>query len=183
MPGTIYELRLPPLPSSDSPGVDLTAEGVRIQKLYAEKMAEVRSRYAEDARLAAEMPRIEQLFETADALWGFRNDGTHLSLSPVTEATYLIQSAQAPMSRAEFEKSYREQNRRSLEFLKRYSAEEQARILYYSARQDEQCFRAVVREGLPDTAANRTAWERSYKAWAECHARMLKARSDLLSGR
>ena len=158
-------------------------EGVRIQKLYAAKMAEVRSRYAEDARLAAEIPRIEQLFETADAMWGFKNDGTHLALAPATEATYLMQTARTRMSREEFEKYYREQNRRSLEFLKRYSAEEQARILYYSARQDEQCFRAVVREDLPDTAANRSEWERSYKAWAECHARMLKARNDLLSGR
>ena len=183
MPGTIYELRLPPLSSPDSPGVDLTAEGARIQKLYAAKMAEVRSRYAEDARLASEMPKIEQFFETVDAMWGFKNDGTHLSLAPATEATYMMQTARTRMSREEFEKYYREQNRRSLEFLKRYSAEEQARILYYSARQDEQSFRAVVREDLPDTAENRSEWERGYKAWAECHARMLKARNDLLSGR
>ena len=183
MPGTVYELRLPPLPSPDSHGVDLTAEGARIQKLYAAKIAEVRSRYAEDARLAAEMPKIEQFFETVDAMWGFKNDGTHLALAPATEATYMMQTARTRMSREEFEKYYREQNRRSLEFLKRYSAEEQARILYYSARQDEQSFRAVVREDLPDTAENRSEWERGYKAWAECHARMLKARNDLLSGR
>ena len=183
MPGTIYELHLPPLPSPNAPREALMVEGVRIQTLYAAKMAEVRSRYAEDARLAAEIPRIEQLFETADAMWGFKNDGTHLALAPATEATYLMQTARTRMSREEFEKYYLEQNRRSLEFLKRYSAEEQARILYYSARQDEQSFRAVVRKDLPDTAANRSEWERSYKAWAECHARMLKARNDLLAGR
>ena len=58
-----------------------------------------------------------------------------------------------------------------------------AEIFYYAARRDERSFSVIVRQGVPDTPANREIWERNYKAWTECHARMLKARNDLLSFR
>ena len=181
MPGTVYELQLPELSSSETSREVLVEEGLRIQIIYAGKMAEVRKRYAEDARLAAEIPIIEQQFEVADGMWGFKNGGTHLTLSPATEALYRIQTTRRPVSWEDFEKAHQEKYRKSLEFLKRYPPEEQARILYYAARRDERSFSVIVRQGVPDTPENREIWERNYKAWAECHARMMKARNDLLA--
>ena len=181
LPGTIYELRLPSLPLPNETSAELlAAEGERVQKLYAGKIAEVRRRYAEDAQLSAEIPKLEQVYEMADALWGFSNNGSHLILSLSSEASYRMHTAHRPMSREEFAKAYQERNRQSLEFLKRYSAKEQAEILYYSARRDEQCCGMTVKPGMPDTVRNREIWERNYRAWAECHARMMKARRDLL---
>lgn len=177
MPGTVYELHLPaPSESGNAP-----TDGTRIQKIYVAKIAEIRKRYAEDARLAAEIPKIEQLFEMADAAWGFQNMGTHLALSPATDATYRLHTSRSPMSREDFEKSYRERNRKSLEFIRRYSAKEQARILYYSARRDERSCGMTAAPGVPDTVRNREIWERDYKAWAASHARMLQARRELLA--
>ena len=183
LPGTIYELHLPPLSPEGTSREVLIEDGLRVQIIYAGKMAEIRKRYAEDSRLAAEIPVIEQQFEVADGMWGFKNGGTHLTLSPATEALYRMRTTRRPVSWADFEKAHQEQYRKSLEFLKRYPPEEQARILYYAARRDERSFSVIVRQGVPDMPANREIWERNYKAWTEYHARMLKARNNLLSFR
>ena len=181
LPGTIYELHLPPLPSSDrTTDADRMAAGLRIRQLYIGKIAEVRQRYAEDSRLAGEMVRIEQFVETVDAMWGFKNGGTHIALSPATEATYRLHPEWHSRSREEFARDYGERHRQSMEFLKRYSPLEQAQILYYWARRDEQYLPITIRD-LPDTAENREIWERNYKVWVDCHSRMMKARRDLLA--
>ena len=172
LPGTIYEVRLP------SPGTEESPEEVlRVRSIYAGTMARIRKHYAEDVRLSAEIPRLEQLYETTDAMWGFQNDGTHLALTFPTEANSRLLPIWHPLGGKDFGKAYRERYRKSLEFLKGYSPKEQVRILYYAARRDESYFDMTANG---NTLTNREALDRYYKAWTECHARMLKTRKDLL---
>ena len=184
LPGTVYELHLPPLtPLDETPeGLKrLMAEGFRIQEIYYKKMMAVRKQYPEGSELSAQIPRIQQLYEAVDGAWGFKNKGTHLTLLPATKVEFRGQLEYPPLSWDEFEKRHQEKMNKSLAFLKQYSGKEQAEILYYAARQAELFFQGTPLQGLPDTSSNREAWAQDYQTWAKCHELMLKARKNLLS--
>jgi len=184
LPGTVYELHLPPLtPPNETPeGLKrLMAEGFRIQVIYYKKVVSVRKQYPEGSELSAAIPRIRQFYEAVDGAWGFRNKGTHLTLLPATKGAFKLQRENPPLSWDEFEKRHQEKMNKSLAFLKQYSIKEQAEIQYYAARRAERFFHNTPVQGIPDTSSNREAWELNYQTWAKCHELMLKARKNLLS--
>ena len=184
LPGTIYELHLPPLtPLDETPeGIKrLMAEGFRIQEIYYKKRMAIRKQYPEESELSAAIPRIQQLYEAVDAAWGFKNKGTHLTLLPATKVDFRDHYEYPPLSWSEFEKRHQEKMNKSLAFLKQYSAKEQAEILYYAARKAELFFQSTPSQGIPDSFSNREAMDQNYQAWAKYHELMLKAKKNLLS--